>query len=171
MKSIEITEENVIHLIQEHEKNEFFYSKLYESEVDYISSHFSTFCQKYKEELSQLRYETIKKIISHPNLLLKSENQLLSFINQLYINDQNYTYLYNYVHLLNVESSSIKIFLEIFDINDISNETWRSISLRLMQQITIINEDESQQNSERYENHHFFKGRSKVFKFESNDKF
>lgn len=97
--------------------------------------HFHVFLESNNSQLFKLSPEILEQIINIPKLKLINEDQLLSFINQLYINDPNYTYLYNYVHFLNVESSSIKEFSEIFDINDISNETWRSLSLRLMQQM------------------------------------
>lgn len=165
------TNDNLLEQLKIRYKYQHIYLKTFKSEIDFISLHFNEFLESNNTQLFKLSPEILEQIINNPKLKLNNEDQLLSFINQLYINDSNYAYLYNYVHFLNVESSSIKEFLEIFDINDISKETWRSLSLRLMQQITTINEDESHENSERYRDRHFFKGRSKVFKFESNDKF
>ena len=132
--------------------------------------HFYEFIDNDEEiKLNELLPDTIELIISNPKLKLNNEDQLLTFVNKLYLNDSNYRNLYNYVHFCNVEQNTIIEFLKIFDINDISNESWQLLSIRLS--LKVNNDDELKKNSKRYNEIKLNENDSNIFKFESDEKF
>ena len=65
-----------------------------------------------ESEVKKLSPETIELIISHPNLVLNDEDQLLNFINDLYSMDNNFSNLYEYVDLLNTSKKTTNNFLD-----------------------------------------------------------
>lgn len=140
-KNIQITEENVFSLLQHHEKLGILFSSEIVSEVEFISSHFFSLCEKCDDELKKLRIDTLESIIENLNLHLIDENQLLKVINGLYITDRSYARLYAHVLFENVELSAIDEFLNIFDYNDLSLESWKSISSRLRQTVKKSNDE------------------------------
>ena len=71
---------------------------------------------------------------------MKDEDQLLNFLNRLYKIDRKYCVLYEFVIFSNVTTNCIKEFLEVFDFNDLSSSTWKSISRRLQEEISDKNE-------------------------------
>lgn len=164
--------QTIIGLLKSHEDLQNIFSQNFRDEVDFVSSHFYEFVDDNDQEskLIELLPDTIELIISNPKHKLNKEDQLLTFVNKLYLNDSNYKNLYNYVHFCNVEQKAIIEFLKIFDINDISNELWQLLSIRLSQK--VIN-DELNKNSERYneEKLNENESNSKIFEFESDEKF
>lgn len=81
--------------------------------------------------------ETLSLIFRNELFEIKDEDQLLHFINSLYLKDKKYSILYSYVIFQNVELKTMNEFVDIFDINDINSYTWNSISQRLLQEIKI----------------------------------
>lgn len=77
------------------------------------------------------------RILNHPNLLLKDEDQLLNFVNFLYSQSHNFTSLYETVYFECVSSTSISKFISQFDMNCITNSIWRQLSMRLKQEIKV----------------------------------
>lgn len=130
-----ITTENVFELIQQHELNEKIFSKQLQEEIDFISSHFTEFSEEQEEKLEQLQIETLERIFSNPKLQLNTEDQLLKLINHLYLINPANTILYEKVEFSNVSANAIKDFLDVFNVNDMTNETWRLLSFRLEQEI------------------------------------
>lgn len=138
-EKVEITKENVIGLIKKHASSPQLFKKQLEEEIDFFSSNFS----ELKEQIFNLLNEEktnkeklediIEQVISRQGLKLESEDQLLEFINQLYMKDNKYSYLYEHVFFENVEGNSMKKFLKIFDVNDMTKQTWLSLSKRLQQ--------------------------------------
>ena len=59
------------------------------------------------QKLSEISIEIIEKIINNQNLKLIDEDQLLSFINHLYIYDTKYSPLFEYVLFENVNRNKI----------------------------------------------------------------
>ena len=123
IKLQEVTENNVFDILQKHLKNKICYSKSISNEIDFISSKFYELIENQKEIIMKLDIKTIEKIISNNNLVIRDENQLLSFINNLYSSDSKYSTLYKSVLFQNVEENAIEKFLSIYNINDIDNET------------------------------------------------
>lgn len=136
----DLTTENVFSLLQKHEKYGNLYSTIIDKEIDFISSHFYQLCNEENvEEFKKINVSTIEKIINNPKIQLKNEDQLLSLVNDLYLFGKDcsfvkdYSILYEYVCFQNVQQDQISIFLEIFDINDITKATWTALSKRLSQ--------------------------------------
>ena len=128
---------NVFKLIENHRKYDTFYSKSISEEIDFIAQHFYELCERFSSELKSLSIETIEKIISNDNLKLENENQLLKFVNDLYQNESNeYSILYDQVLFTNVENETLSDFIEHFNKDDMSEETWRNIKNRLKQTVT-----------------------------------
>ena len=142
----EITLDNVFSRISNHEQFPKFYSKFLKEEIDFISSKFYEIDNDQQEEMTNFKYETIEKIIMNENLRIKDEDQLLNFINKLYLKNSNFSNFYEFVIFSNASSETVDIFLEIFDMNNITNEIWKSLSNRLKHEIT----NEKSDNSIRY---------------------
>ncbi|KAK8834180.1 hypothetical protein M9Y10_019828 [Tritrichomonas musculus] len=127
----EITLDNVFNLIKKHEKYPQLYYKRLLKEIRFISSHFFEICSKRKEQLKSLSVDLLNDVLNNENLKLNDEDQLLEFINELYLDDSKFYFLYESVHFKNVSSKSIHKFIEIFDINDLTRFIWESLSNRL----------------------------------------
>ena len=147
--------EKAINLLQEHQKHQQFYSDEIEKEIEYISTNFS---EIFKEEqkrieiqnqMKMIDYEILERIISHSNLQLDKEDDLIDIINELYLNDNKYVNLYSYVYFNNITTSKMKEFLEIFEYNDITREIWNCFSNRLSQEII---KPKSKEHKNRYKN-------------------
>ena len=134
-QSIKLSVQNVFKQIQKHESFKKFYINNFSEEIEFISSNFSELCES-QEEFKNLKIETLMEILSNPKLQLKTENQLLKFVNKLYtINSEMYSKLYEKVHFEYVTASMMREFLEIYDLNDITNQTWLGLSNRLLHEI------------------------------------
>lgn len=145
----EPTVDNVFSLIKQHEKFSKFYSKCLLTEINFVSMNFSELFDTKKEDLTQLDISTLEQIIGNEKLQLTDEDQLLRFINELYLRDSKYSILYDHVFFLNASSDAISEFVDVYDINDITNSTWKKISLRLKEEITT---KDTQSNTNRYKN-------------------
>lgn len=73
--------------------------------------------------------------MKNPKLKLESEDQLLVFVCQLYAKDSINANLFEYVHFTNISKEMIKQFLDIFNINDLTMDVWKSISTRLINNV------------------------------------
>lgn len=149
----EITESNVFSLMQNHTKYRSFYADEIEKEIEFISGHFSELFETKKDELEQLDEQTLFDITKHEALLLKSEDQLLSFVNGLYLKNERYKFLYENVIFNNCSSSIIQEFINIFDLNDINSTIWKTLSIRLCCEIII--ECDSKLNEKLYKDIEF----------------
>ena len=119
------------------EQSSIFYSGEKEKEIEFISSHFHEIINEnsHKEQLKTLSYESILSIVSNENIELDNEDELLSFINELYLENCHFSKLYEFVYFNNVTAESLKRFIDIFDIEYLSTEIWRSISSGLILKI------------------------------------
>ena len=101
---------------------------------------------------------------------MKNEDQLLNFINDLYLNDVKYSIFYESVLFKNVTSNSMIEFISIFDLNDISNQIWQQISSRLIEEIEKKTKSEI---TERYKTSNCVKEKSsgKLFTPTNNESF
>lgn len=130
--------------IKKHEQYQQFYSEIFEKEIDFISSHFYEMSEKQEEELQILSIDTISRIINSEKLVLNSEDQLLRFVNKIYIQKNDASYLYETVKFENVDRKSIFEFVSIFDLNDLNNGMWKNITKLLCENIT--KKDDRKQN-------------------------
>ncbi|KAK8888729.1 hypothetical protein M9Y10_033463 [Tritrichomonas musculus] len=115
--------------------------------------------------IENITQQSIERIINNENLRLLDEDQLITFINELYSKDTRYSCLYSSVYFSNASTDKIQEFLSLFSIDDISEEIWKAISIRLKHEITQANEDESDFSMKRYAHHKlsFSKGNSEDF--------
>lgn len=128
-----ITMDNAIDLLQKHEQNSSIYSKNYQNEIEFISSHFHKITESEKEKLSKLKISTLLEIFTNKKLKLKSEDQLFEIINKLYSKNSEYSILYEIVDFLNLSAESMHEFTSKFDINDLTHGIWEQICERLNQ--------------------------------------
>ena len=133
--NIQITIDNVFNRLKYHEKRSNFFSQQISKEIEFISSHFNELCESHIEEFNNLSIDMIYEIINDDQLTLKSEDQLLKFVNFFYSQNSRYSVLYELVYFENVSSDTIKEFLQNYDINDMSGEIWNRLSKRLEQEI------------------------------------
>lgn len=130
-KQPNLTKSNALQLLNEHLKFKFFYSKSIQNEINFISSHLYEIIEEQENELNQLSIDVLMLILNNENLSLLKEDQLVNFINHLYFSDSKYSKLYDFVLFENVGTKAIEEFLNIYDINDMTNEIWAAISRRL----------------------------------------
>lgn len=127
----ELTIDNVFSQLKKHSKHNGFFKQEFETEIEFISSHMNEIIEKHDEELFNLDFQTIIDIIDNDHIRLKDEDQLLKFINELYKRDRSFSILYENVLFLNVSIESIDEFISIFNIDDISTNTWINLRERL----------------------------------------
>jgi hypothetical protein len=96
-----------------------------EEEIAFIASHFYGID---KEELKDLRQETIESIVSHEELCLSDEESLVEFISSL---GEECRSLYGYVECCFLSLPGIETFLERIDETGIDQRLWISICRRL----------------------------------------
>lgn len=162
---VELDEDNIFDSIKLHEKLHNFYIDLFEQDVEYISSNFFSLCETHSSELAELSPTTLERIISNEHLTLNNEDQLVTFLNQLYSHSGKINMnLYEYVIFSNVGLEAISSFVDLFDYNDFNRQLWDSVSRRLKMPVIKTNED----LNVRYKNLNFS---CKVFPPQSTDRF
>lgn len=144
----EITVDNVFSYIQKDENKGYIYHQRFLSEIEFISSHFYEICETNEKDLFKLSIDTLFSILNNDQLQLKSEDQLLNFVNKLYSNEgMKYSILYETVFFENVSISSIREFLSIFDWTNMTGSLWNRLSYRLSRE---INKNENKNNISEY---------------------
>lgn len=143
----ELTNNNVLKYIKKHEQHENFYYNRFCEEIEYLSSNFYELYEKNEEEIKSLKFSTISRILRSSNLHLIDEDQIVTFLNNLYEIDNEYSILYDVVIFNNVSSDCMKSFVDIIKFKDLSESTWKSLSLRLCSELK--NESISS-NADRY---------------------
>lgn len=132
-----ITLNNVFDRIQLHEKYENYYQKILQEEIDFVSGHFYEINQNQEQLLGTLKESTIEKIINNSKLQLKTNDQLIGVINDIYRIDPKYAKLYEFVDFADASNESINNFASHFDINDLTAGSFAAILNRF--KCTIIN--------------------------------
>lgn len=126
-----LTIDNVLEKIQKHQKFSKVYSKQIEKEIDFISTHFYLLNYTHESMLYSLEKYVLDELFNHTNLTLRDEDQLLNIVNNLYDNNSNYSYMYEYVMFDYVSNDAISSFLQIYNYNDLTQKVWQSISSRI----------------------------------------
>lgn len=93
-------------------------------EIEFISGHFY---EIEESKIKSLSKNVIEQIIKNKKLKLLDEDMLLRIIIDLYSEDKKVSSLFDYVYFVNVSNDEMSHFYNIFDINDMSNEVWRSL--------------------------------------------
>lgn len=149
LENSKITTDNIFKAFKIHSKYKQIFSEQILKEIDFISLNFHELIESQKENFKELDAETLYAIINNSKLKLKNEDQLLNFVNELYlIDNEKFGDFYESVLFINASTSSISKFIEIFDLNDITNLTWISICDRFKQEIESKLKFEG--NQERY---------------------
>lgn len=138
---IELTNENVFSYLKEHSKHKNINKKLYNNEIEFISSHLNEIIEKQKEEFLTLDISTILEILNNEHIQLRDEDQLLEFVNEMYNDDKKYSIFYEEVLFVNVSTEKINEFISIFDKNDLSENTWLNLCERLKMDIKLEEEN------------------------------
>ncbi|KAK8847913.1 hypothetical protein M9Y10_018961 [Tritrichomonas musculus] len=125
----EITIDNVFSLIKKHQKNDKFYN----DEIEFISSHFYLLYETQAEELESLSIDALTDIIGSKKIQLKDEDQLLHFINKMYLKSSTFSVLYEKVVYSNLSNKAMSDFIDVYDVNEMTTEMWRALSERLKQ--------------------------------------
>ena len=133
------TIDNIFDHIKIHQLHPRIYSKQLESDILFFSLHFHELKDKLEREIDEGRLfiddSIFEKVLSAQTLQLESEEELLDFVNKVYMKDSKYSSLYEHVEFTNVGTEGMKSFTEIFDFNDMTNSTWKSIVYRLEEPI------------------------------------
>lgn len=129
----EITFDNVFKKIKIHEECPEIYEKQLKKEINFISSNFYKLFKDQPDEVKKLTIGILEKVLTNPKLRLITEDQILTMVNDLYINDRSYSILYEYVNFVNVSSKTMKEFSDIFDMNDLTNQLWLKLLERMNQ--------------------------------------
>lgn len=130
--TIDLTIDNAILMINQHESFPYFYKKNLDEEINFISTHFNEFSESQKKQIMEFSSETIECIINNNTLSLDSEDDLLSFINKLYLQNKENAHLYENVYFINISVKMMKEFISIINFDDITNKTWISLSQRFL---------------------------------------
>lgn len=139
----ELTLDNVFDKLKEHKSQRHFFRTEYESEVEFIAENFSALKDILPEFVESNEDEIlIESIIGHKKLLLESEDELLDFVNHLYVNKREYSSLYKFVNFAHAGLASISEFVCIFDFNDLTSESWISVTGRLNREVEKGKESE-----------------------------
>lgn len=119
-----------------HQQFKTLYSKSYEKDVEFLSTHFCDLDSLLKENILLFDFDTISAILSSNQLKLRDEDQLLDFVNILYSQDHRYSILYESVDFSNVGSEKITKFINTFEMNDLTNSIWHRICDRLKHSVS-----------------------------------
>ena len=133
----DITMDSVISRIKSHEKMPCLFSNLLKKEINFISSNFYKLDKSYKADIQKFSLNTIEKIFMNPKLVIRSEDQIISIINELYLKDKAYSTLYEHVLFINVSPIKMKIFLQNFDFSDLTGGIWSRLSDRMSEQVFV----------------------------------
>lgn len=110
-------------------------------EIEFASSNFYSILAMNNSEIFTLEISTIELILSNANLYIENEDQLVTFVNQLYKNDQKLSFLYEYAFFNLLSEEKIDEFISIFNYNDLTEESWKMICKRLSQKTIIMKEN------------------------------
>lgn len=122
--------------IIKYQKYRILYKNELEEEIEKISSSFYSIKEEEKAKLNEIDQDILEHIICHPKLQIESEDQLIDIVNCLYKKDRSYSTLYSNIFFKNVSSEKMKEFVSIIVTDDITRETWESLSERLCEEIS-----------------------------------
>lgn len=125
--------------------------------IKFASSHFSDIC---KDQIKSLPIEMIREILNEETLEIEDEDSLLNFILELYLEEDKYSNLFEYVNFSNLSKESLNKFIENFNIDDINQVIWESIF-----------ESHFGLNEKEYSGNKRYKTSMKTFEHDSNKEF
>ena len=158
----DLTKDNALNILKNHERNPTFYSRRILNDIDFISKHFYELFEYeqddasgFIESIENITQQSIERIVHNENLRLLDEDQLITFVNELYSKDTKCSCLYSAVYFANASADKMQEFLSLFNIDDISEEIWKAISIRLSHETAHAGKIENDFNVKRYAKHEF----------------
>ncbi|KAK8888782.1 hypothetical protein M9Y10_033521 [Tritrichomonas musculus] len=131
----EITTKNVFDLIESKQRRLGHRHDLLVSvsrdEIEFISGHFYEID---KSGLKKLGIEIINEVVKSQSLRVGSEDSLLKFVIEIYLENRSASFLFDYVVFENVSKDALLEFYKSFDLADIDSEVWRMIVERALKQ-------------------------------------
>ena len=161
----ESEKENIFSRLVCHRNDGFIFRKKYEKEINEISSNFFKYVENDVEKLKTVGYDILNDIISNPELQLDTEDQLLNFLNSIYIESDEFIGLYENVLFTNVSSSAMKEFTSVFNYNNMNGNLWSLLSNRLSMKIS--NKNNILENQNRYS----LENKTKLFLYNEKNNF
>lgn len=137
----ETSEKESVHILQDISDKKFlcdqfsFDNEIIQKHVINISKNISKIDQN---EFKTISIEILAEIIRQDTLTLDDEDFLLNLIIELYSSDHKYSELFEFVEFRNVSEKKLKEFIDLFDIDDLTQGTWRSICARLIPSFTSL---------------------------------
>lgn len=114
---------------------------IYDELIKFISSHFSTIP---KEEMKSLTNDELEQILSNESLRIHDEDELFKFVSEIYKENRNNFFLFDFVIFSNLNEESLHNFIEEFNYDDMDEVIWKSFCS------LIKKSDVNSNDSERY---------------------
>ena len=130
--------EILIKIVKQQNIKEILNNEKFRKIINYASSHFSEIS---KEKIERLPIEIIAEMMNEETLKIDDEDSLLNFIIELYLKDDKYSILFEYVKFQNLTEEGLTRFIEVFSIEDINSSIWKSICERLLEKVTPSNKE------------------------------
>lgn len=123
---------NIIEIIQD----KFSLGLNISEEINFAAANFTRLSY---ERLESLDCSILEQILHSKRLLISSESELLAFITRLIEkHGQEYRILLENIVISNLDSDSMKIYVSLFDMDDVTTEMWGHIVKRLCLPVEII---------------------------------
>ncbi|OHT06148.1 hypothetical protein TRFO_25941 [Tritrichomonas foetus] len=108
------------------------------NELDFVASNLYQINDK---QLKNLDYKLFYYILTNPKLCIKSESWLLNFIIDVISKNPELSYLFEFVEFSMLEKEDLEIFIQQFDVSNMTQGIWKSVSRRLTKKIISENDD------------------------------
>lgn len=102
-------------------------------EIEFISNHLY---EIENEELEKLEFDDFYQIFSSKKLCILNEDWLFDFIMKLFLKNDEYNSLFEFVDFRFLSTSRIQKFIDVLDCDIMSSSIYKAISLRLLCEIT-----------------------------------
>ena len=97
--------------------------------IETISNNFDS-CDK--DKMKELKVNFIEDIIQNPKFQVDSEDSLFDFVFQLYLENRQNGFLFEYVYFNNISIENLEKFIHHFDIEYLNVKIWESICNRFL---------------------------------------
>lgn len=107
---------------------ENYHEKNIKEMISFISAHFYELDHK---KIQRLPPSLISEILNQDEIKIESEDSLLNLIIEMYEKDEGCSELFEKVCFTNVSENVLEKFIDIFSIDDLNHNIWKSICARL----------------------------------------
>ncbi|OHT09413.1 hypothetical protein TRFO_21635 [Tritrichomonas foetus] len=130
-----------------------------EEEILFASSHFYEISEK---DLEKIKFSIIELILKNQQLSISNEDSLFSLILSLYLKDNSFGVLFEYIEFQNFSPNSIEQFIKHYDLCDINLSILSSICKRLCE--VVKKKPQESCNNKGYSNIHLISYNNQNFK-------